>query len=110
MGVVEGVLLGVDIDVLEEGGGLGSWLVCWLGDGVLLAIMVFNDFRRSGFTLTLRRDDVFPVSVLGFSLDRNGYKTTIVNHANNKYRTIFVPNDFNGNQLKIISTYRCRYD
>lgn len=74
VGVVEGVLLGVEIDVLEEGGGLGSWLVCWLGDGVLLAIMVFNDFRRSGFTLTLRRDDVFPVSVLGFSFDRNGYK------------------------------------
>ena len=76
--MVEGVLLGVDIDVLEEGGGLGSWLVCWLGDDVLLAIMVFNDFRRSCFTLTLRRDDVLPpVSDFGgtlFSLERNGCK------------------------------------
>lgn len=71
------MLLGVEIDVLEDGGGLGSWLVCWLGDGVLLAIMVFNDFRRSGFTLTLRRDDVFPVSVFGFSFDRNGAVDTI---------------------------------
>lgn len=66
MGVVEGVLLGVEIDVLEEGGGLGSWIVCWLGDGVLLAIIVFNDFKRSCFTRTLRRDEVLPVSVFGF--------------------------------------------
>lgn len=80
MGVVEGVLLGVEIDVLEEGGGLGSWLVCWLGDGVLLAIIVFNDFKRSCFTRTLRRDDVLPVSVFGFSLERNGCKNKFNYH------------------------------
>lgn len=71
MGVVEGVLLGVEMDVLEDGGGLGSWLACWLeGVVVLLAIMVFSDLRRSGFTRTLRKEDVFPVSALGFSLER----------------------------------------
>jgi len=70
VGVVEGVLLGVETDVLEDGGGLGSWLACWLEGVALLAIIVFNDFRRSGFTLTLRNEDVLPVStLLGFSLE-----------------------------------------
>ena len=68
VGVVEGVLLGVEIDVLEDGGGLGSWLACWLEGVALLAIIVFKDFRRSGFTRTLRNEDVLPVSALGFSL------------------------------------------
>lgn len=65
---MEGVLL-VEIDVLEDGGGLGSWLACWLEGVALLAIIVFKDFRRSGFTRTLRNEDVLPVSVLGFSLE-----------------------------------------
>jgi len=69
VGVVEGVLLGVETDVLEDGGGLGSWLACWLEGVALLAIIVFNDFRRSGFTRTLRNEDVLPVSTLGFSLE-----------------------------------------
>lgn len=65
---MEGVLLGVETDVLEDGGGLGSWLACWL-EGVALAIIVFRDLRRSGFTRTLRNEDVLPVSALGFSLE-----------------------------------------
>lgn len=67
---MEGVLLGVEIDVLEDGGGLGSWLVCWLEGVALLAIIVFRDLRRSGFTRTLRNEDVLPDSVLGFSFER----------------------------------------
>lgn len=71
---MEGVLLGVEIDVLEDGGGLGSWLACWLEGIALLAIIVFRDFRRSGFTRTLRNEDVLPVSALGFSLESKVYK------------------------------------
>lgn len=65
---MEGVLLGVEMDVLEDGGGLGSWLA-WLEGVALLAIIVFRDFRRSGFTRTLRNEDILPVSVFGFSFE-----------------------------------------
>lgn len=79
VGVVDegGVLKGEEVpddEVAFNAVGLGS--CCWLAGAVelpiLVAIIEFKDFKRSGFTRTLRNDEVFPVSDRDLSPGRNG--------------------------------------